>query len=262
MKNKRELRLELILEYLETNHSATVIGLSEAFRVSKTTIRQDLDELYGRGRLIRTHGGGVPVSSNPLAALPLCPMPRDEDIPHLSAKKALAREAVKLIREDDSIFLGGGSTFYILARYLKPYRNLNVVTTNISAVYELAPYLDHIYFIGGELVEMDGIYYTGGPKLPLELDKVFVNKAFVGVSGIDLNAGLTIYDLTQFSMYTSVRSIANEIILLCDWSKFGHQSAHRIGTIQGFAGTVITNRKTAPEYTDALKKMGIRLLTA
>ena len=43
MKNKRELRLELILEYLETNHSATVIGLSEAFRVSKTTIRQDLD---------------------------------------------------------------------------------------------------------------------------------------------------------------------------------------------------------------------------
>ena len=108
---------------------------------------------------------------------------------------------------------------------------------------------------------MNGIVYTGGPKLPLELDKVFVNKAFIGVSGLDLNAGLTIYDLSQLSLYTCARRIAQQVFLLCDYTKFGYQSAHKIGPAEEIVDTIVTNRQVDPRYPREMGRRNIRFIT-
>lgn len=257
----KEKRQEKILQILAVNGTALVSQLAAEMDTSMVTIRHDLTELSQEGRVLRSHGGAMlreRPSLDPESPLPHLPVPQ---IPNLEQKEALAREAVKLLADDDSIFIGGGTTFYVLARLLKNFQNLKIVTTNLSAACELAPYNRNIYFIGGELVEMNGIIYTGGPKLPLELDKVFVNKAFIGVSGVDLNVGLTIYDLSQFSLYGCARKIARNVILLCDHTKFGYQSAHKIGPPEEIVDTIITNRQVDPCYPREMARRNIRFIT-
>lgn len=258
----KQVRQERILRYLEIYKTAQIAVLSRELNVSMVTIRHDLDEMENNHKVIRSHGGALladkPVAETSILSAVLNPL----NIPNLQLKEAIAAEAVKLIDPMDSIFLGGGTTFYIMAKFLKSFKDLKIVTTNVSVVYALAPYNKNIYFIGGELIEMNGIYYTGGPKIPLELEKIYVNKAFIGISGIDLNGGLTIYDLSQLNMHMSVPKIACNIILVADATKFGYQSAHKIGPIQDVVDTIVTNKSVDERYRLEFERLGIRFITA
>lgn len=258
---KKEMRHQMILEFLKQEKSLSVQELAFRLQVSPATVRSDLNLLAGQKKLIRTHGGAVYPSLGLQKSITI-PVPHPQKIANLELKESIAMEAVKLISENDTIFIGCGSTFYVFAKYLNTFKNLKVVTTNLNVAYELASGSHSVYFIGGELMELDGIYYTGGPKIPYELEKVYVNKAFIGVSGIDLKAGLTIYDLTQFNLYSSIHKIARKTILVSDMTKFGCQSAHLLGPIKGFINTVVTNKEIHPSYKDAILDMGIEFVTA
>ncbi|HIX59913.1 MAG TPA: DeoR/GlpR family DNA-binding transcription regulator [Candidatus Blautia gallistercoris] len=258
---KKEERQRIILNYLAQNRSVTVSQLAERIPASLATLRKDLNELNAQNKLIRSYGGAILPSRTPQEQF-AATLPRPEKIVNLELKERIAEEAARLISDHDTIFIGCGSTFSVFARYLRKFQNLRIVTTNLNVACELAATTNSVYFIGGELMEIDGIYYTGGPKIPYELEKVFVNKAFIGVSGVDIKAGLTIYDLTQLNLYSSIYKIARSLILVCDKTKFGCQSAHRIGPIQGYIQTIVTNKELDPDYKNAIEEMGIRILTA
>lgn len=257
---KKTERQKIILEELKKNTVFNSTHLAKELSISTVTLRHDLDELAAKGLLIRSHGGAILPTQHRQKNINI-PVPRPSDISNFSLKQAIAREAIKLIADDDTIFIGCGSTFYVLAQQLKTYHHLKIVTNNLNVAYELASSAESVYFIGGELVEMDGIYNTSGPKIPLELEKVYVNKAFIGVSGIDMRAGLTIFDLTQLSMYTTIKKVAQELILVCDKTKFDIQSAHQLGSIGEYASTIITNEGIRPLYRSVLENMGIHLIT-
>lgn len=257
---KKAERQKILLEKLRKNTVLDSVRLAKELSVSTVTLRHDFDELESQGLLIRSHGGAILPSKHRQGNISI-PVPMPSGISNLPLKYAITQKAAQLVNEDDTIFIGCGSTFYILAQQLKSYHHLKVVTNNLNVAYELASTAESVYFIGGELVEIDGIYNTSGPKIPLELEKVYVNKAFIGVSGIDLRAGLTIYDLTQLSMYTTIKKVAQDLILVCDKTKFDIQSAHQLGSIREYASTIITNEGISPLYRPALENMGIHLIT-
>lgn len=257
----KEKRYQKILKLLESQTSVSVAELASQLPASAATIRKDLSFLEHRGVLVRSYGGAT-LASFPSRKYLSVSLPRAQKIANLELKEAIAQEAAKLISDNDTIFIGCGSTFCVFAQHLQHFKNLRVVTTNLNVAYTLASFSHNVYFIGGELMEIDGVYYTGGPKIPYELEKVFVNKAFIGVSGIDLKAGLTIYDLTQLNLYTSICKIAHQIILVSDKTKFGRQSAHRLGPIKGYLHTVVTNKEIDPSYLRAMEQMGIEIVTA
>ena len=55
----KQARLEQIAELVSAHGEVTVSELSSALSVSEATIRRDLDELAGRGRIRRAHGGAI-----------------------------------------------------------------------------------------------------------------------------------------------------------------------------------------------------------
>ncbi len=255
-------RLAYILAALEQNRSVQIARLAEQMRVSSVTVRSDLRELEATGKLRRTHGGAVCPGEEPSGFPPVEALLKPRNIANLPLKEALADRVEQMIAPGDSIFLGGGTTFYVIATRLKQRKDLSVVTSSMSVAFELAPFIDNIFLIGGELTECDGIYYTGGPKVEQELEKIYVNKAFFGVSGIDLNARLTLYDLSQFTLFTAMKKIAREAIIVSDSTKFGFQSAHRIGQMSNVADMILTNRDVDPRYLEALHQMNIPTILA
>ena len=56
-------RLQKTVSYIEARRFASVKELGLHHQVSEMTIRRDLDKLAQEGRIIRTFGGGVPISS-------------------------------------------------------------------------------------------------------------------------------------------------------------------------------------------------------
>ena len=86
-------------------------------------------------------------------------------------KERIAEKAASLISDPDTVFIGCGSTFSVFARYLRKFQNLRIVTTKRNVARELASTTNRVYFIGGELMKIDRIYYTGDPKIPYELKK-------------------------------------------------------------------------------------------
>ena len=50
-------RQEKILDYINKNNRASIAELSEMFKVSKVTIRTDLEDLEGKNLVNKTHGG-------------------------------------------------------------------------------------------------------------------------------------------------------------------------------------------------------------
>ena len=124
-------RYREILSRLRKVGGVRVARLAETLRVTQETIRRDLDKLGNEGKLIRTHGGAVPAPD------------ARHDLPfdvrktaNLEAKKAIARQALRHIAEDDILALDASSTAHELARVI-PDIPVTVVTNSVPVTVAL-----------------------------------------------------------------------------------------------------------------------------
>src|SRR5690349_11403963 len=102
-------RRDVILTILRQEGRVLAQALSEQFGVSEGTIRRDLRDLAAEGLLKRVHGGALPLSP---ATVPW--RAREQQAPE--AKLAIAQEAVRLLRNGQTIILDGGTTNLLVAQ--------------------------------------------------------------------------------------------------------------------------------------------------
>src|ERR1044072_4286675 len=122
MKNITD-RHQFILEKLKKEGKVNIIDLVEEMGVSGVTIRKDLKSLEDKNLLFRTHGGGS--LNNPYAVdRPIY----EKEFINSDEKKKIAKAAIELIGQTDSIMIGSGATVFELARMLHPAKNLPVIT--------------------------------------------------------------------------------------------------------------------------------------
>ena len=126
-----------IIELLKAHGQVNVNELSESLGVSGVTIRNDLAQLEKKRVLIRARGGAIKIEQSFA----------DEDYPlsdkqkkHLSEKREIGRRAADLIDENDTIIIDSGSTTYELAKNLKKFNDLTVITNALNVATLLAEY--------------------------------------------------------------------------------------------------------------------------
>jgi len=122
-------RLDEILKLVSEFEKIDVNSLSEKLQVSKVTIRKDLDKLESKGLLHREHGYAVLNSGDDINV-------------RLSfqydTKKRIAREAAKLIKDNDTVLIESGSTCALLAEEIcQTKKNVKIVTNS----YFIADYI-------------------------------------------------------------------------------------------------------------------------
>src|SRR5690606_33670228 len=105
-------------------------------------------------------------------------------------KRKIAREAVKLIGDSDSIIIGSGTTVFQLAHVLSPKRPLTVITPALKVSLEICnrPNI--------EVVQLGGIIRqnsssVAGANAESILEEISSGILFLGVDGIDLDFGLS-----------------------------------------------------------------------
>ncbi len=134
--------------------SVTVTDLAEQFGVAVETIRRDLRVLEEGGYLRRTHGGAVSVLDDDVGT----PAFGSRQMQNAAAKKAMAEQAVAMVREGDVLMLDQSSSCWYLAQAL-PNIDLTIITNSIRIIFDLVqkPKVK-VIAIGGEYFEKYGAF--------------------------------------------------------------------------------------------------------
>lgn len=114
-------RKALLLDRLARDGRLIAADLAQELALSEDTIRRDLRDLAAEGRLLRVHGGALPLS--PTHA----PVSTRQSL-HPRAKSALARAAAGLIRPGQIVLMDGGTTHLALIARLPPGLACTIVT--------------------------------------------------------------------------------------------------------------------------------------
>lgn len=244
-------RQQRILDLLDQRGSIRVTELSRIFGVTEETIRRDLDKLEGEGKLLRIHGGAVRVQGD--QEIPYF----EREIQNVEEKIAIAREAVKHVKEGERIILDASTTAWYVAKKL-PDIPLTVLTNSIKVAMELAD-KEKI-----EVISTGGIFLRKslsfvGPLAEQSLDMYRVNKAFISCKGLDFSFGISDSNELGALVKRKMISIADRTFLLLDHSKFGVQAFAHLAPL-GQIDQVITDSKTEPKYIHELKEYSVEAL--
>ncbi|MCF6093940.1 DeoR/GlpR family DNA-binding transcription regulator [Microaerobacter geothermalis] len=204
-----------ILEYIQKNSRASVQELSLHFEVSESTIRRDLKELEEAKLLRRTHGGAVS-----LQGVNFEPTFGEKEDKFRSEKEAIAKKAIELIEEEDTILIDSGTTTFHLANALKTFSRLTVVTNSIMIAKELEDSRGIEVLLTGGILRRETLALVG-PFAEQSLSMVRVDKAFIATNGLDIHEGLTTPNLVEASTKRKMIKSAKQVILLSDHSKMG-----------------------------------------
>lgn len=251
-------REKIILDYLSTNDIATTKYLCDLTGASIATIRRDLNHMEQNGLLKKTHGGAQNISTRAYSG---CLNPSPELDPFFKAKQEIAIKASEFISSGDIIFVGAGMTCNLLSKYISEKENITIVTTNLTAVIELVsnPNIS-VLLLGGNVHIGTNHIETLDEYTVQALDKLYFDKVFFTVDGIDLNAGYSIISRAQLPLYNHLILNSKLIYLLADEGKFDKRTFTHLCKLDEIPN-IITNSSTNPTYISFYKEHEIGVFT-
>lgn len=254
-----EERQNQILEHIAEHGEIRIQDICDHFDVSDMTARRDLNDLDRRGLLRRIHGGaiaGLGRSYEP--AFQTRSGKNDQE------KLAIGSAAAELIFDGDSIALDVGTTTLEVARQLEEKRNLTIVTNCLQIANLLVDSLS---------LEVDArLIITGGIVRPRELSMIgnipenayrnfHTDKAFIGIGGIDLENGLTEYNIEDSQIKRILLENAGEKIVVADSTKFGVTTFNTVAPLTA-VDTIVTDAGAPQGMVDSIRSLGINVILA
>lgn len=246
-----------ILESLKAHGQVNVNELSESLGVTGVTIRNDLAQLEKKRVLIRARGGAIKMEQNFA----------DEDYPlsdkqkkHLLEKREIGKRAAELIDENDTIILDSGSTTCELARNLKKFNGLTIITNALNVATILAEYNNINVIVPGGILKKNSLSLIG-ILAERGFKDYFCDKLFLGVDGFDLDFGISTPDPEEAHLNKIMIEISKEVIVVTDSSKFQRRGLVLIAPVHKI-NTVVTDQGILQESKDKLESLGIKVIIA
>lgn len=247
--NRRRIK---ILDLIREDGHAKVHELSNIFKVTDVTIRQDLEALEKMGYVQREHGGAFLKDIGSLVKAG-----QVFNQAHIEAKREIAQKAVSLISEGDSIILDSGSTTTEIAKLLVNFKELTVITNALNIALILGEnHGINLIVTGGEF-KAPTLSLTG--KMAADSFKdIHVNKLFLATAGISSDMRLTYPSLSDLMVKTAMIKSADIVYLVADSSKIGISAFANLGFIS-LVQTVITDSHISEEHLRKMREQNVNI---
>lgn len=244
-----------ILDELELKGQVSVRELSEMFNISEVTIRNDLGHLEKQNMLIRARGGAIKIKYHGSA---IDPSFSDKQKEFLKEKQRIAKAAIELIGEGDTIVLDSGTTTTEIAKSLEDFSNLTIITNALNIASVLAEYEGISIFMPGGSLRKRSLSLIG-VLADENFEKFYCDKLFLGADGFDTNHGLSTANSEEAHLNQVMIKMAKKVIVVADSSKFGKRRFAFIGPVSD-VDVVITDSKINEEDRNRLEKSGIEVI--
>jgi DeoR family fructose operon transcriptional repressor len=197
-----------------------VVSLDDFCRVlgdvSQSTVRRDLRTLEDEGQIVLLQGGAAKMRSGSYDT-PL----NSRNIMQVEQKEAIARTAADLVQDGEVIYIDAGSTALRMIKYLK-HKHISIVTTNAMVFPEIAETHLECTLVGGEILRATASLV--GPMTDNILRGMYFDKAFIGTTGYDLQAGVSTPDYREANKKRIVKDNSKEVYVLADSTKEGKRA--------------------------------------
>ena len=249
-----EERREYIINLIKKIGSVSAIDIAKTLEVSETTIRRDLNKLAKKKLLRRTHGGAMSIIAVGLE------MKFDiQKEKFIQEKKKISVAAAMLVEEGDVIFIEAGTTGLQTVLNITNKKKLTILTNSCDIATLLAKANPHYTIIlSGGLLKIETRSLVG-PMADNAIKNINVDKAFIGITGIDLEKGITTTDQIEAQTKRNIIDSAKKVIALCDHSKLGHVSVNFVAPLKKI-DILITNSEADQDFLKKIKKLGIEVI--
>jgi DeoR family transcriptional regulator of aga operon len=248
-------RQKRILQALRSDQLASLRELSERVQVSESTLRRDLQVLEEASLLERKFGKvQLAYASNAEIPFLLRATINEEE------KRRIARAALDLVQNGETIFISGGSTTLEFARLLPGQRRLTVITNAIPVANALVGKRGvRLVVLGGE-VRPDEQTMHGHLSLS-GIEQLRADTLFYGIEAISLEHGLTHSQLVEVSTDRAFINACTRTILLADHTKFGKVAAAVVVPLSQ-VDVIVTGCDLAPEFVQGLRQLNVQVILA
>lgn len=242
-------RLIEILVIINKKGDAKIDELSKIFNVDQRIIRRDLDILEDLNYIERFRGGAKLKDLNNFNCLDRGFTSRRAK--HRLEKLKIAEEATKYIKENDNIFILGGTTTFEMVNNLPRIFSFNVATNFYPIIEILSQYKNiGIFSTGGLLDKKSKLYYAHHAENFINYYNI--DKLFLGCSGISKENVISTFDCKITSLMNTLIKNSNKVFLLVDSSKFGIKCNLSFAPIK-VIDTIITDNRINTKYYNIVK---------
>ena len=250
----RTQRLEKIENFIYHHQAVTLDQLCDTFKVSKNTIRRDIDEIVKGKKIEKTYGGVRVIKDNFVL-----PSFGDRTVQNLDIKKRIARTACNYVRDGDIIFIDSGTTTCHMVEWLHN-KQVTVLTNNLEFLIQAVPYTGlQVFSLSGEL-DRTTLSFTGPHTLEV-LKSYNISKAFMAATGISAHAEVTNTVPAESAVKQLAIARSQEVYLLLDSSKFNQTSMVTYSTFDNI-NALITDKKPSGDLLAAIQKSRAEVVIA
>lgn len=219
------------------------------------TIRRDLDVLAGRNLIEKVHGGAAQVANQTTFE----PGFDAKRFRQQDEKARIAQHAVELVTEGAAIGLTAGTTTWALANLLAGIADLTVVTNAPSiaqVLYQSTRAEQTIVLTGGVRTPSDALV---GPLATQALRQIHLDIVFMGIHGMDAEAGFTTPNLAEAEVNGVFLESAARAVVLADHTKWCIRGLARIAPLTT-ADVVVSDNRLPPDAVDAMTQANVDLV--
>ena len=237
-------RRKTIAQILRDRKRVSVAELSDRLSISPLTVRRALDYLEERGVLTRRYGEALLAEDSQAA-----PSASRRERAH----EAIAREAAKLVRERDSVFVNTSTTALGVIPHIDA-EGVTVITNSARAMGSNIPPTMTVLLTGGEVRAPRSV--MGGEFALNNIRMVSPQRCILGCAGITADTGITSLTLQEATVNSLMIERSDQHVLLMDSSKFGVEAGFRYASAADI-DLLITDMDAPADALDAMRRGGV-----
>jgi len=241
-------RKKYLLTLLKQEGRIEAKSVAKELGLSDDTIRRDLRELASAGKLQRVHGGALPkapAEANITARKSIA----------FKSKREVGKAAAGLVEPGQVLIIDGGTTALQLVEHL-PKDQQNTVITHSPTIASALAIHDSITVImlGGTLFKHSMV--NVGAATVEAAAHIHADTFFMGVTGVDVNAGLSTGNLEEAHVKKVLSQRAADTIVLASSEKHGVASPYVVMPVKSASGIVV-ERSTQASFKKSMKNCGL-----
>jgi DeoR family transcriptional regulator, fructose operon transcriptional repressor len=249
-------RHEAIVEAVGVDQVVSTDELVRRLGVSAETVRRDLALLEDKGAIRRVHGGAAAVSERRGVE----PSFSERSMIRHQAKAQLARVAVELLEDGQTVVIDIGTTAVAVARAIPRGFSGTVITPSLPVAVELADRPGVQVLVAGGRVR-PGDLACSNAHTKAFFSEIYADIALLGSGGLDASAGLTDFHLDEIDVRRTIIANSARSYVLADSSKLAQVAPYKVCDLNSVHG-LITDECTDPAVAAAFDEAGGVVLSA
>lgn len=248
-----EERHQKISDTIKSNGKITIAEITSKYGISDESARRDPRLLEQKGICKRTHGGAISIGQ--VSVRP--PVDRDFDnMPIFDNYREISRVAAGKIRENDTVYLTGGSFGHIMVLFLPRDIHYTVVVNSVNIGKELRGFENiDIYIAGGKMRQSGSLVDSLANEF---VSRLHFDLCFITGAGLTAEFGLSNgTDETATFQRTVIKNSRNRCLVIPS-SKIGIDSFIKVCDVDAF-DSIITDWDCVEDQIAAIEERGVEI---